>query len=32
MTNMYTSIINYIIQKKDSLQEFIQSEVKYGKQ
>jgi len=29
---MYTSILDYIIQTKDSLKEFVQSEVKYGKQ
>jgi len=32
MTNMFTSIINYIIQTIDSLQEFVLSDVKYGKQ
>jgi len=32
MTEIYTSILNYILQTKDSLKEFVKSEVKYGEQ
>lgn len=32
MKEMCTSILNYIIQTKDSLKEFVKSEVKYGEQ
>lgn len=30
MTDAHTSVLNYIIQTKDSLKEFVKSEVKYG--
>lgn len=30
MKKTYTSILDYIIQTKDSLKEFVESEVKYG--
>jgi len=30
MNEMYTSILDYIIQTQDSLKEFVKSEVKYG--
>eukprot|EP00102_Acyrthosiphon_pisum_P006904 XP_003240857.1 PREDICTED: elongation of very long chain fatty acids protein 7-like [Acyrthosiphon pisum] len=32
MTEMYTTIINYILQTKDSLKEFVKSEVKYDEE
>jgi len=32
MKETYTSILDYIIQTKDSLKEFVKSEIKYGEQ